>query len=177
MAAAMLWSILGVFFALPGLSSPHSGQTLLGSLAQWWSWGLITPLIFWTDGTLPFKEQQLGMRVLAHLVASIFLTVLYFYLFVGMRAAVGLNEWGVLADRHFLPDAFRGGLLWSWLVYWIIFGVRQTFRYYEHYLASELRLGALRIGPKRDSLGGDRTTACTSRQFLAITHKLVRGRR
>ncbi len=32
------------------------------------------------------------------------------------------------------------GLLWSWLVYWVIFGVRQTFRYYQHYLASELRL-------------------------------------
>ena len=39
-----------------------------------------------------------------------------------------------------LGKAFRGGILWSWVVYWVIFGVRQTFRYHEHYLASELRL-------------------------------------
>ena len=31
-------------------------------------------------------------------------------------------------------------ILWRWLVYWAIFGARQTFRYYEHYLSSELRL-------------------------------------
>jgi len=30
--------------------------------------------------------------------------------------------------------------LWSWVVYWLIVGVLQTFRYYQHYLASELRL-------------------------------------
>jgi two-component system, LytTR family, sensor kinase len=140
MAAALLWSILGVLFALPGLSTPHSRQTLLGALAQWWSWGLITPLIFWTDARLPFKEQQLGMRILAHLVASVVLTILYFYLFVAMRGALGLDYWDVLTDRRFLLNAFRGGLLWSWLVYWVIFGVRQTFRYYQHYQASELRL-------------------------------------
>ena len=34
-------------------------------------------------------------------------------------------------------------LLWSWLVYWVIFGVLQTFRYYQHYLASELRLARM----------------------------------
>jgi two-component system LytT family sensor kinase len=139
-AIALLWTVLGVLFALPVLSSPNWGRSLLGSLAQWWTWGLVAPLIFWTDARLPFKEQQLGMRILAHLVASVALTILYFYAFIAMCAALGLNEWGVLTNSRFLPNAFREGLLWSWLVYWVIFGVRQTFRYYEHYLASELRL-------------------------------------
>jgi LytS/YehU family sensor histidine kinase len=39
-----------------------------------------------------------------------------------------------------LSVAFHGGILWSWLVYWLIFGARQTYRYHEYYLASELRL-------------------------------------
>jgi LytS/YehU family sensor histidine kinase len=34
-------------------------------------------------------------------------------------------------------------LLWSWLVYWVIFGVQQTFHYYQHYLASELRVARM----------------------------------
>ena len=140
-AAILLWSTLGVLFALPGLSSGHWGPLLRGSLAQWWSWGLVTPLIFWTDARLPFKENQLGMRILAHLPASVVLTLLYFYVFLAMRALLGLGPWSMLADKHLLSTVFHeGGLLWSWIVYWVIFGVQQTFRYYQHYLASELRL-------------------------------------
>ncbi|HXW90007.1 MAG TPA: histidine kinase [Terriglobales bacterium] len=139
-AAILLWSTLGVLFALPGLSSSNWSRVLLGSLAQWWSWGLVTPLIFWTDARLPFKENQLGMRILAHLLTSVALTILYFYVFLAMRAFLGLGAWSVLADTHALSTAFRQGLLWSWVVYWVIFGVQQTFRYYQHYLASELRL-------------------------------------
>jgi two-component system, LytTR family, sensor kinase len=139
-AAILLWSTLGVLFALPGLSSSNWSRALLGSLAQWWSWGLVTPVIFWTDARLPFKENQLGMRILAHLLASVALTILYFYVFIAMRAFLGLGAWSALADARSLATAFRQGLLWSWVVYWVIFGVQQTFRYYERYLASELRL-------------------------------------
>jgi len=139
-AAILLWSALGVLFALPSLPSSNWSHALLGSLAQWWSWGFVTPLIFWTDAQLPFKENQLGMRILAHLLASVALTILYFYVLIAVRAFLGLGAWSVLADPGFLPAVFREGFLWSWVVYWVIFGVQQTFRYYEHYLASELRL-------------------------------------
>ena len=140
LAAILLWTTLGVLFALPALSSRNWKVALLGSLTQWWSWGLVTPLIFWTDVRLPLKENQLGMRILAHLLASVALTILYFYVFVSVRALLGLGAWSLLADAHFLPTVFREGFLWSWLVYWLIFGARQTFRYYEHYLSSQLRL-------------------------------------
>jgi signal transduction histidine kinase len=137
-AAIVLWSALGVLFALPGLSSGNWKSALLGSFAQWWCWGLVTPLILWTDARLPFKQNQLGARILAHLLASVPLTVLYFYVVMAMRALFGLGAWGVLAHPRSLLNAF--GFLWSWVVYWVIFGVLQTFRYYQHYLASELKL-------------------------------------
>lgn len=139
-AAILLWSALGVLFALPGLSSGNWERTLLGALAQWWSWGLVTPVILWIDARLPFKENRLVRRILAHLPASLGLTITYFYVFVAMRALLGLGTWSMLADPHLIPTVFREGFLWSWLVYWAIFGVHQTFRYYQHYLASELRL-------------------------------------
>ena len=141
-AAILLWSALGLLFALPGLASGNWRRTLLGSLAQWWSWGLVAPLIFWVDGRLPFKEHQLVRRVLAHLPASVALTILYGYVVVSMGALLGLQAWSVMAGVHFLAMLFQG-LLWSWLVYWVIFGVQQTFRYYQHYLASELRLARM----------------------------------
>lgn len=140
MATALLWTSIGLIFALPSLAAGNWRQSLLGSLTQWWAWGLVTPLIFWTDARLPIKEKQLGMRILAHLLVSIALTIFYLYVFIGLRALIGLVPWSVLADKRFVPNSFHQGLLWSWLVYWAIFGVRQTFRYYDHYLLSELRL-------------------------------------
>jgi two-component system, LytTR family, sensor kinase len=138
--AALLWSILGLLFAMPGLTARNWPHPLLASLAQWWSWGLVTPLIFWVDARLPFKENQLGKRILAQLLPSLVLTILYIYVFAAVRALLGLGGWRALADPQLLSSAFRGGLLWGWLVYWLIFGARQIYRYYHHYLASELRL-------------------------------------
>jgi signal transduction histidine kinase len=137
-AAILLWSTLGVLFALPRLSATNWSRALLGSLIQWWSWGLVAPLIFWTDARLPLKERQLAMRVLAHLLASVPLTLFYFYVLIAMHVILGLGKWSALAHPLSLVSAFD--LLWSWVVYWVIFGVIQTFRYYEHYRASELRL-------------------------------------
>src|SRR5579864_56395 len=139
-AAILFWSALGVLFALHGISSPHWHQQLLASLTFWWAWGLITPLIFWTDARLPFQEKQLGMRILAHLPVSVVLTLLYTYLWDVMIAAVGLTAWSSLSTRGFLASVSNEGILWKWLVYWVIFGAGQTFRYYERYLDSELRL-------------------------------------
>ena len=136
----LLWSALGVLFALPGLSSTNWTRMLLGSLAQWWSWGLVTPLILWIDARLPFGENQLASRILAHVPLSIVLTLVYFYVFIGIGALLGMGASRMLVQAHFLPTAALPGLLWSWLVYWVIFGVRQTFRYRQHYLASELRV-------------------------------------
>ena len=136
-AAILLWSTLGLLFALPNISSHPLKRVLLASLVFWWAWGLVTPLIFWIDGRLPFKEKQLGMRILAHLLASIVITIFYSYVWIAMNALAGFIPWRSLWESRFLINE---GLLWKWLVYWAIFGARQTFRYYEHYLASELRL-------------------------------------
>jgi LytS/YehU family sensor histidine kinase len=106
----------------------------------WWAWGLVTPLIFWIDARLPFHEKQLAMRILAHLPVSILVTLLYTYLWDAMNAVAGFSGWSTLGARGFLASVSNEGILWKWLVYWVIFGARQTFRYYKHYLDSELRL-------------------------------------
>jgi signal transduction histidine kinase len=136
----LFWSALGVLFALPGISSPRWNRQLLWSLTFWWAWGLVTPLIFWVDARLPFQEKQLGMRILAHLPVSILLILLYTYLLDAMGAVVGLTPWSSLGARGYVASVSNEGILGKWLVYSVIFGARQTFLYYKHYLDSELRL-------------------------------------
>jgi hypothetical protein len=138
--AILFWSALGVLFALPGISSPHWNRQLLWSLTFWWAWGLVTPLILWIDGCLRFQEKQLGMRILTHLPVSIVVILLHSYLWDAMNAAVGLTGWSSLGATGFLASVFNEGILGKWLVYWVILGAHQTFRYYAYYLESELRL-------------------------------------
>lgn len=140
---ALAWTIIGCVFALPSLSTGNWRRSLPGSLAQWWSWGLMTPLILAVDRRLPFSSRQLAPRMLAHIVPSFVVTALYIYVFAAVLAVMGMGSWSALLNTRILMGALRGMFLWSWLVYWLIAGGGQVYRYYEHYLSSELRVERL----------------------------------
>src|SRR5271163_3254521 len=137
--AALAWSAIGAVFALPRLANADWRQSLLGSLVQWWSWGLVTPFILALDRRLPFSERQLPRRIAAHLLPSLLFTSAYVYVFAAALALVGLENWSAVLHTQTLLGTLRGMFLWSWLVYWLILGGWQVREYYERYLSSELR--------------------------------------
>jgi len=142
--AALAWTILGCVFALPDLSAGTDWRhALLLSLAIWWSWGMVTPLILWADRQIPVSSRQFARRVLAHFLPSLLVTSVYVYLLGALRAAFGIGEWNGLPSIRFLVDSLRGMFLWNWLNYWLILGAWQAYRYYDHYVAGELRLERL----------------------------------
>ena len=142
--AALAWTVVGCVFALPDLSSGADPRhALLSSLTLWWSWGLLTPLILWADRHIPVSSKQLARRVLAHFLPSLLVASLYVYVLGAIRAAFGINEWSGLAGIRVLVDSLRGLFLWNWLIYWLILGAWQAYRYYHRYIAGELRLERL----------------------------------
>jgi two-component system, LytTR family, sensor kinase len=142
--AALAWTILGCVFALPDLTAgAHRRHALLLSLTLWWSWGMVTPLILWVDRKLPVSSKQFARRVIAHLLPSLLVTSVYVYLLGALRAAFGIDEWNGLPGIRLLVEALQGLFLWNWLVYWLILGAWQAYRYYDHYIAGELRLERL----------------------------------
>jgi two-component system LytT family sensor kinase len=141
-AAILLWSTLGVLFALPNLSPGKEWRVVLSSLIQWWSWGLLTPLIFWIDAQLPLKENQLPKRVLVFLPVSVIVTIVYTCFVLVLGALFRIQPWSAIGSKY-LVGTLAPAILWSWLVFWVIFGVLQTSRYYRHYLASELRVARM----------------------------------
>lgn len=141
---ALAWTILGCVFALPDLSTGAAWRdALLLSLTLWWSWGIVTPLILWTDRRIPISRKQLIRRVLAHFLPSLLVASVYVYVLGAVRAAFGIRGWNELVSRGVLVDALGGMFLWDWLIYWMILGAWQAYRYYDHYLAAELRLERL----------------------------------
>jgi two-component system LytT family sensor kinase len=143
LCAAFAWTVLGWLFSLPGLSAMNWHRVLIMSLAQWWSWGLIAPLIVAIDQRLPFGEKQLWQRLLAQLVPSVLLTMLYLYVFAFVRALLGVDRWSNVLRPEIVSTALHGMFLWSWLVFWLIFGGAQIIRYYRHYLSHELHMERL----------------------------------
>ena len=140
---AMAWTLIGCIFALPSLSAGMGRIALYASLAQWWSWGLVAPLILAFDIRVPLTRKQLPMRMLGHLVPSFLFTSGYMYVYAAVRAAMGMGRWDMLLNLKILLIALKGMFLWSWLVYWLIVGAWQVYLYYEQYLSSELRLERL----------------------------------
>jgi two-component system LytT family sensor kinase len=142
--AAAIWTAVGLVFALPGVAAGGDWRPpLLASLAQWWSWGLLAPLIVSVDQRLPFSSKQSVQRVIAHLFLSPIFTAGYVYLFAAVLAIMRITPWSRLTDGHLLLNAVRGMFLWSVLVYCLIVGVWQAYLYHQRYLSGELRVERL----------------------------------
>ncbi len=140
---AIFWSFIGLLFYLPSLAVGGGRAQILGSLAQWWSWGLMTPLILAVDARLPIAGEQLVRRAVALLALCLVFTPAYLYLFMSVRAVLGLGRWSALAFSQMFDRRQFAGYLWSGVVYFVIVGAIQAWRYYGRYVSSELRLARI----------------------------------
>ena len=141
--AAIGWTGIAVTFALPNLMLGGFDRELKTYFAQFWAWGLVTPLIAALDRRLPFSGRQLGMRVVAHLAASPVITLLGFYIMVLLRVALGISPPSSIHPGQVFSRMQIGWQLWFWLIYWIVAGAIQAYGYYERYMNTELRLERL----------------------------------
>jgi len=136
---------MGLIFMFPLWSE---GMGWKQDLAQWWGWGLVMPLILAVDHRLPYSARQLGRRAAAHGVASIFVTAVYVYVFFVLRVILGDMRlpggphWNILTPANIFKIG-AGWFAWSCLIYWMILGGMQAYRYYERYMSSQLELERL----------------------------------
>ncbi|MGI4747145.1 MAG: sensor histidine kinase, partial [Janthinobacterium lividum] len=139
---ASFWTAVGVVFALPGLAGgPDWATTLLVSLADWWSWGVIAAVVVALDGYAASATEV--RRILFHLALGLGLTLAYLYLSAALGGVLGVRPWSALGQARPLTDALHGRILWSLLVYVLIVGVRQAATSGQRYRAAELQVEKL----------------------------------
>jgi two-component system LytT family sensor kinase len=134
--AACFWTAVALVFALPSLSDRLDWHVLLASLAHWWSWGALAPAIIAIDDRLPGSSQQ---RLAAHLGIGLFFTVVYAYMSAFIAAALGVAPWGAIVSTATLVAAWHE-MFWSLLVYGLIVGAWEAYRYQQRYVSAELRM-------------------------------------
>ncbi len=131
---------LGVIFALPNLGMGPRKVVLLSALALWWSWGLLAFVIIAVDARLPFSAVQLRRRIAAHVVLSVVFTSLFVYVLVADACLCSACKIGrPFGIRIYLRMRCAGCFLWNLLIYWVIAGGWQAYRYNQSYVSSELR--------------------------------------
>ena len=137
------WTAVAGVFALSQRAQGGEWQhVLLSSLAQWWSWGLLTPLINALDRRLPFTGSQLGYRIIAHLLLGPLAVVAYGYVSAAIATAMQLQPWSRLLHVDILLGAIHG-MFWSMLVYGLIVGVCEAYAYQQRYVSAALQVQRL----------------------------------
>jgi signal transduction histidine kinase len=113
----LLWTGLGVFFSSQlWLGGLPWGVALAFSMPRWYSWGLLTPAIFWVDKRL-LGRQSLAWRVGWHVPLGICFTLLAIWLRLMTRPLRGSRP----------PDSvlefFLERFYWDLLIYAVVAGV------------------------------------------------------
>jgi two-component system, LytTR family, sensor kinase len=138
------WTAVGLVFAIPRLASaPAWWSVLRSSLAEWWAWGVLVPIIVAIDRRLPIAVNSLGTRLAVHLAIGLLATFVYSYVSALLQAMVGVMSWAAAIGLGPLRETLKGGFLWSLVVYLLVVGGWQAVQYSQHYLASQLRLERL----------------------------------
>jgi len=107
--AALLWTALAVVFAtqLYFAGLPWA-VALAWSIPRWYSWGLLTPAVFWVDKRIG-RGWSLPVRVAMHVPLGVFWTTLS----IGLRLATRPLRGALIPDNfaEFFIDRFYSDLL------------------------------------------------------------------
>jgi sensor histidine kinase YesM len=117
--SAIFWTGLGVFFSTQMLlldSRIPWSLALSFTMPRWYSWGILTPLVFWTDRTLG-TGRTLAARVLLHVPLGIGWTTFAIFLRLVTRPLRG----SPLPNN--LLAFFLERFYWDLLIYAVIAGV------------------------------------------------------
>jgi two-component system LytT family sensor kinase len=147
--AACFWIAIVLLSSLKREGPVIRGQqipwidSLIISIEVWGAWGLLTPVIIWTDRHLPVRRDALLQRLLLHIPLSFVFITAYTY----AARALTLLLTGTSDDSWFtggvLDVATRAVGRTSNMIYWVIVGVWTSFEYQRELRQNDVNRAAL----------------------------------
>jgi two-component system LytT family sensor kinase len=129
-----------IFYHLERPQRPSWAMILLRYLLAWFTWVLVTPLIFWFGRLFPIGRKNLIRNLLIHLVWSWItgtIATLLFYLSFSLFSPAA--SWRFLSSIFRFPELLR--LMTNrTLFYTVVLGIHQANIYFSVYQDREFRL-------------------------------------
>lgn len=143
----LTWSLVAVFTAtqlfLKEFQSGSEGASWIGhfriQLLVWWTWGLITPLIFWLVNRFRIDKGILLKNIFFHLFASVSIVAIYlaFYSIIWNTVALGSLTYPMFQAIYIA--LFLNLFHWHLFIYMAILGVMHAREFYIEVKEKELR--------------------------------------
>ena len=110
MALFAFWSAVALLFASPRLvDRAHWQGTILASLAEWWSWGLLTPVVIVLHRRVSSAlKHTWSQGASAQVAIGVLVTIAYVYVDTIVGALMTVASLPNLFDWRVLADALQG---------------------------------------------------------------------
>jgi two-component system LytT family sensor kinase len=118
-------------------------ESLKIAAAQWYTWGLLSFVIYWVNRKLPFGKDALVRRLLCHVPLSLVFTVIYTYLNYGATLLLGTPLDLPWLGPSLLETVARSGYRLGTFVYWSIAAICVALDYQSDLKDREIRAAEL----------------------------------
>lgn len=143
LGALAVSTVVGLVFALPDWGHGNNWpRSVLLTLLDWWSWGLLAPAIMAIDRKLRALPNG-GAILAAHLVMGSVFSVAHAFVRSAIAVAMNYAALSVLVPSAFIVSVFSGPYFWGLLVYGLIVGLAQSYHYQR--AARDAALGMARM--------------------------------
>ena len=134
------WTVIGLAFAGQFyLSNSMIGrpvawsQAIAYALADWYVWAVLSVPVLWLGRRFPPEGPAVARTVIIHLAAALIISFVY----VALRAAVGLGHSRLIGEEVTFAEVFRPLLVKTYpfnlLVYGVILALGHALDYYRRY--------------------------------------------
>jgi two-component system, LytTR family, sensor kinase len=143
---AVAWTVVGLISATqatllwPASYPPPESRPKLVAwhLLSWYGWAALTPVVFWVARHCPLEGRHWWSKVLLHALAGLAVALAHLSFFVWTWR---LLEPQVARRAPFianLQQVMYQGLVFEWLIYWLVLGSISVLDYYRRYREREL---------------------------------------
>ena len=136
--AILAWSAIGALLALPYILIEGGFDQFSRIMIEWCLWGVLVPLMNVADKRLSTAGNRV-MRFLGHVALGLSLMTLHFGMAMTLEFRLGINDFNPWTNPVEVLDRF----LRRCLVYCLILGALQAFKYYRRHHVDEIELERL----------------------------------